>query len=670
MKTTLMIILALIMLGCGEDDMAHIGEEITSELIDTNVTDDTEVYNSATLTTSAHISTSSYIVKNGTLWSTGDNTYGQLGLGDSIDRDEYTDTGVADVKSVIAGFQHAFIIKNDGTLWGVGSSITGQLGLGNNGTTDIFAQVEISDVRSVFAGTLHSIVLKNDGTIWGTGNNTSGELGLGDNTSRNVFVDIGIDSVKDISSGNSRTIILKTDGTIWGTGSNTLGQLGLGDNLDKNTFTLIDIDNTKSVHSGAAQSFIIKNDESVYSTGYNVSGQLGLGDNSNRNVFTSTGVTNVKSLACGSSHTALLKNDGTVWTTGGNWEGQLGLNDTTNRNVFTDTGVTSTSIIVSGHEHTLILKTDETLWATGMNDDGQLGLGDAVHREIFTDTSETPDTFIEETWATYYANDIVRVEDYRHIVSLLTEESPSMFVELTQIGVVNELKPFDGQNITPAISSSPMTYKITSTEEFNAFTLAKVLATSVTYTFRDEFAALVKTETIAIDCKRDENGTLSLYPTTVIYYADQQMPIGSTVEISIANTEGDVELGDFVLNNTIDYGFTNLTFTHRIKDFNDYTPDAWGNIPEAVKAIVTNFDVTMDFPLSNYDHTVSFNESISGKNVTIDASDSNGAVADGESVFNSLTRRVRVTNVSSNSVVKDGSLDQKASSKLSVQEIV
>jgi len=146
------------------------------------------------------------------------------------------------------------------------------------------------------------------------------------------------------------------------------------------------------------------------------------------------------------------------------------------------------------------------------------------------------------------------------------------------------------------------------------------------------------------------------------------MPAGSTVEISLTHSD-DIELGDFTLNNSINAGFTNLSFSHGIKDHNNYTPDPWGNIPESVKAIVTTFKITLDFPLTNYDYMVSFNESIAGKNVTIDASDSNGAIADGSSIFAALTRRVRVISPSIKSQIKDGQLATMATLDLTVQEI-
>ena len=78
------------------------------------------------------LSDNSLILKNdGTLWGTGDNQYGQLGLGDTTNRNTFTQitTNTDNVKSVYCGGSHAFILKNDGTLWGCGRNDYGQLGL-------------------------------------------------------------------------------------------------------------------------------------------------------------------------------------------------------------------------------------------------------------------------------------------------------------------------------------------------------------------------------------------------------------------------------------------------------------------------------------------------------------------------------------------------------------
>jgi len=663
MKTILIILIALAIHGCGEDKMAAIGVETTRSLVSTNVTDDSLYFDTSSKTIAGHMSSCSFLIQDGELFATGENGTSQLGLGDTTDRDEFTSTGLTNVKSVFAGVYTTFALKNDGTLWVTGGQ-NGQNGLGQTKNVTIFTQLNIDNVKTMSLGEQHAMLIKNDGTLHATGSNSYGELGMSDNVQRNVFTNTGLTKVSAVSCGYSHTMVIQ-DGVVFGTGLNDNGQLGDNTTATKNTFTSTGL-GADFIASGFKHSMLIENGN-LFTTGDNIAGQLALNDKVDRDEFTDTGVTDVKYVSGGWVHSILMKEDGTVYGAGANNVGQIGLGATTEALIFTSIGITATGI-EAGYNHSIAIVSG-TAYTTGYNSAGQLALNDTSNRTTFTNTTESADGYIQENWLELFNDDIVRKENYRYLATLKYDEAPSRFVTITQIGVINELKPFDSQNITPAISESPMTYKIEGTEEFNSFTLAKVLATSVTYTFRLEDTTLIKTETIAIDCKRDENGTLALYPTTVIFYAGQQMPIGSTIEISLTHSD-DIELGDFTLNNSINAGFTNLSFTHKIKDFNNYTPDAWGNIAESVKAIVTTFNITIDFELTNYDHMVSFVESISGKNVTIDGSDSNGAVADGKTIFGSLVRRVRVTSPSISSKVKDGELATMAVLSLSVQEIV
>ena len=288
----------------------------------------------------------SLILKNdGTLWSTGYNQYGQLGLGDNIDKTTFTEvtTNTDNIKSVCYGGTHAFILKNDNTLWGCGRNDYGQLGLGDTSHRYTFTEItnNVDDIKSVCCGYSHTFILKNDGTLWECGWNTSGQLGLGDTTNRYTFTQIttNADDVKSIHGGYEHTFILENDGTLWGCGRNDYGQLGLGDTTNRNTFTQIvtNTDDIKSVYCSYDHVFILKNDGTLWSTGYNSYGQLGLGDTTDRTTFTqiTTNTDNIKSVYCGNKYSFILKNDGTLWSTGYNDDGRLGLGDSTNRNTFT-----------------------------------------------------------------------------------------------------------------------------------------------------------------------------------------------------------------------------------------------------------------------------------------------------------------------------------------------
>ena len=339
----------------------------------------------------------SLILKNdGTLWSTGYNEYGQLGLGDTTNRNTFTEitTDTNDVKSFYCGGYHTLILKNDGTLWSTGYNGYGQLGLGDTTNRTTFTEIttNVDDIKSVCCGAYHNIMLKNDGTLWGCGYNTNGELGLGDTNYRNIFTEIitNTDDIKSVCCGGDHTLILKNDGTLWSTGYNGYGQLGLGDNTNRTTFTQVttNADDIKEIYCGRNSTFILKNDGTLWSTGYNEHGQLGLGDTTYRATFTQViaNVDDIKSVYCGYCHTIILKNNGTLWGCGYNGNGEFGLGNINSRTTFTQitTNADNVKEIYCGRNHTIMLKNDGTLWSCGYGSFGNLGLGDTTSRITFT----------------------------------------------------------------------------------------------------------------------------------------------------------------------------------------------------------------------------------------------------------------------------------------------
>ena len=670
--------------------MAVIGEEVDVELVSTNVLDDNPLAAGYFLATSR---TSSYYIDTedrGKLYSTGRNSHGQLGLEEPTARLNFTYTGVEGVESIHPMLQAVLILKADGTVWGAGSNWEGELGLGTSlNTTSTFMKIPISNVSKLFTyGDGHSaIALKTDGSLWATGSNDGGVLGLGSNVSYAYnFTEINIADVIDVSIGYRHTILQTSTGKVYSTGNNTYNQLLIEDIISRDTFTEVSgFGVRRKIICGRDNTFVLNVDLTLWVIGNNLGGELGLGTTTNVTTLTTTGVGSVIDVVTGVNgsdihgFSRLILSDGLVYATGYNLNGELGLGDTTDRTSFT-----TTTLYAQHITYNMILDTLGNILSTGLNNFGQLGLGDIINRSSFTDTGE--DMAYASLTVTYEDGQILQSGGLRYSVSTIGEPSSSFF-NLVYVSETNPYLPFDGTNITPAIFTSPMNYVVKGLEEFNSFTLAKVLASSITYSFTlplgdatyDQWLdgvevanggnGIVKLETIAIDCKRDRNSILSLYPTTVVYYAGRQMPSESTVSIELTH-DNDIQLGDFTFNNSINAGLTKLNFTHSIQDYNDYTPDAFGQIPKAIKAIVTKFNITVDVLLENYDDTVSFDESIAGKNVTIDGSDSGGEVSDSLTVFRSLTRRVRITNVSSKPAVKDGELWRMAGVTMTALEIV
>ena len=126
----------------------------------------------------------SAIKTDATLWTWGRNGYGQLGDNTSgINRSTPVTTfaGGANWKQVSCGTNHTSAIKTDGTLWSWGDNAFGQLGditiITNSTPVTTFAGG--NNWKQVSCGQYNTATIKTDGTLWSWGRNYGA---LGNNT--------------------------------------------------------------------------------------------------------------------------------------------------------------------------------------------------------------------------------------------------------------------------------------------------------------------------------------------------------------------------------------------------------------------------------------------------------------------------------------------------------
>ena len=219
------------------DDMRSVNWKATAKTGDLKVNQNTNINNDVKEVSACQGYT--YILKtNGEVYSCGRNDYGQLGLGDTTNRNTFTKvtTNTDNVKSIIhnIGFT-IYLLKNDNTLWGCGINDKGQLALNNTTNKSTFVLV-CSDVKETASGTFsHMIILKNDNTLWGCGTNGEGQLGLGDSEHKLILTEIIIDgdflssqiqklnAEAIMNKGNLSTVL--TDENVELTGEETLNEL-------------------------------------------------------------------------------------------------------------------------------------------------------------------------------------------------------------------------------------------------------------------------------------------------------------------------------------------------------------------------------------------------------------------------------------------------------------
>jgi len=339
------------------------------------------------------------------LWTWGRNNNGELGTNTAGNRSTpvTTSAGGANWKQVSGGFNHAAAIKTDGTLWTWGINSYGQLGTNNTITrsTPVTTFAGGTNWKQVACGGNYTAAIKTDGTLWTWGENSYGIAifdditfyygQLGDNTIINrstpVTTFAGGTNWKQVSGGRSNTAAIKTDGTLWTWGTNYYGELG-NNSTTENILTPITTfaggTNWKQVACGGNHTTAIKTDGTLWTWGRGTDGQLGDNNTSSRlaPVTTFAGGTNWKQVAGGGNHTAAIKTDGTLWIWGRGTDGRLGNNTTTQRNtpVTTLAGGTNWKQVACGYNHTAAIKTNGTLWTWGLNSYGQLGINNANPR--------------------------------------------------------------------------------------------------------------------------------------------------------------------------------------------------------------------------------------------------------------------------------------------------
>ena len=259
--------------------------------------------------------------KDGRVYGKGTN-YGGFGVFGNLMTTTYL--GIDNVKSIFCNMPEnkgkSFVIKNDGTVWATGYNTDGVLGIGgtNFALVSNWNQVKKSDgsnltnIKHIITsnwvrvgganggdgewsgggGNSHqtTIFLSEDGKVYSTGNNKFGQLGLGlaTNVTKNTANEITtLSNIKKISSCCGGTSFIAYNGSkIYTWGNNDFGQLGSNDLVDKNSpydcgdffepGEIVQNINGGGPHNIINGSFVMNtNFGNVYSAGYNSTYALG-----------------------------------------------------------------------------------------------------------------------------------------------------------------------------------------------------------------------------------------------------------------------------------------------------------------------------------------------------------------------------------------------------------
>lgn len=333
----------------------------------------------------------------GNTWSWGYNNHGQLGIQNSeLHQSIPSEIDIpVDIVSIDCGYYHNLAVDSNGEVWSWGYNNHGQLGLGDTNDRNVPTKIAgISNVISVSAGNYHSLALTADGTIWSWGYNNRGQLGVNDktvNTSLNPQKIESVTGIVGISAGNYHSLAVKNDGTVWAWGYNNHGQLGLGnlsnyyspqkiDSMKLKLFNTFDSNTRFKIQAGHNHSVALSSNGDVYAWGYNNYGQLGL--NNNIQMLTPTKIDNltqVKFISSQFNSTLTISNSSSLTSWGYNNHSQLGEGTTVNKTSPTLGLIGDISELSTGAYFGIALKNNGTVWSWGYNDACQLGDGRNIY---------------------------------------------------------------------------------------------------------------------------------------------------------------------------------------------------------------------------------------------------------------------------------------------------
>jgi alpha-tubulin suppressor-like RCC1 family protein len=352
----------------------------------------------------------------GTLAAWGNQQYGQLGNGASLqpmlEPVLVNRSGVLAGKTVVAvaaGGQHSVALCSDGTVAAWGENEYGQIGDGSAGwigsTPAAVSRAGVLAGRTVVAiaaGSNHNLALCADGAMvaWG---GSGGELGDGSTaTSRvPVLVDRGGvlagRTVVAIAANGGSNFALCADGFLAAWGWNTYGQLGNGTKVNSTVPVAVAMTGAlsgktiRSVALSSEASYALCSDGSLAAWGHNYNGELG--NNSTTDSLTPVAVLRSGALANktitgitggGWGGAMAICADGSIANWGHNAYGQLGNNSTTSSLVPVLVSMThlkagerfaqGTAIARNGHSLALAAEVPPplatTLAATEIHDNG------------------------------------------------------------------------------------------------------------------------------------------------------------------------------------------------------------------------------------------------------------------------------------------------------------
>lgn len=285
-------------------------------------------------------------------------------------------------------------VSTSGQVFAWGNNVYGQLGDGT--TINRLKPVRVKlprgvTVKTARAGNLFTLALTTTGRLLAWGFNGAGELGNGSTqTGRRpapVKLPKGV-TITAISAGYDSALALTKTGRVLSWGSNVAGQLGNGTGNERHVPGYVKLPgHTKitSIAAGNKTGYAVTSAGRLLAWGLNQQGGLGDGTITPRETPVQVRLPNgvkVVAATAGLLHALALTTEGRVLAWGYNTDGQLGIGSVTDQHVPSwvklPKGTKKITALAAGRFFSMALTAGHHILAWGLNDEGQLGDGSTM----------------------------------------------------------------------------------------------------------------------------------------------------------------------------------------------------------------------------------------------------------------------------------------------------
>ncbi|XP_052596787.1 X-linked retinitis pigmentosa GTPase regulator isoform X2 [Peromyscus californicus insignis] len=280
------------------------------------------------------------VTGNNKLYMFGSNNWGQLGLGSKSTISKPTCIKALKpekVKLAACGRNHTLVSTDKGGVYAAGGNNEGQLGLGDTDDRDTFHQIGFFTpkdiIKQLSAGANTSAALTEDGKLFMWGDNSEGQIGLKNKSNVCIPHEVTVGKpISWISCGYYHSAFVTTDGELYTFGEPENGKLGLPNQLlinHRSPQRVLGIpEKVVQVACGGGHTVVLT-ETVVYAFGLGQFGQLGLGtflfETSEPKIIERIKDQKITYISCGENHTALMTDIGLMYTFGDGRHGKLGL---------------------------------------------------------------------------------------------------------------------------------------------------------------------------------------------------------------------------------------------------------------------------------------------------------------------------------------------------------